>query len=322
MMARVAKAAPATVAIRNGSYDGLLYLRGKDRLTIRGESRDGVLLYGTNNDGLNPGSGNGQPLRTPGAAGGRALFLIEAADLVGIESLTIKNDTVRARVAGGQAEALLFNDEAGRLVVKNASFFSEQDTIQVKGYSWFYDTLIAGNVDFIWGNNRVALFEASELRSVGDSANRASGGYLVQARTMRPGDKGFVFLDSRFTHGPGPAGNDVPPGATYLARSPGTPNTWDHVSFINCRMDAHIAPVGWAGKGVQREPAPNPPAPSAAAGWREYGTRDLAGRPLDLSRRVGGYVLSAQEAAAQFGSRAAIFAGFEGKDGTRGWDPR
>src|SRR5690606_25340096 len=112
----------------------------------------------------------------------------------------------------------------------------------------------------------------------------SSGGYLVQARTLGADDKGFVFWKSRLTHGPGPAGNGVPPAATYLARSPGTPNTWDQVSFIDCRMDGHIAPIGWAGKGVHREPAPNPALPNAARGWREFGTRDLAGNPLDLSK--------------------------------------
>lgn len=319
VMENVAKATPASIAIRNGSYDELLYLRGKDQLTIRGESRDGVLLHGLNNDGLNPGTGSSQAPRTPGASGGRALFMIEAADLVTLDSLTIKNDTVRAKVEGRQAEALLYNDEAGRLIVRNASFFSEQDTIQVKGYSWFYQTLIAGNVDFIWGNNRVALFEDSELRTVGDSANPSSGGYLVQARTLGPDDKGFVFWKSRFTHGPGPAGNGVPPGSTYLARSPGTPNTWDQVSFIDCRMDVHIAPIGWAGKGVHREPAPNPAVPNAARGWREFGTRDLAGHPLDLSKRAGGYLMTADEAAQQFGSRAIIFKAF---NNGQGWDPR
>jgi pectin methylesterase-like acyl-CoA thioesterase len=209
---------------------------------------------------------------------------------------------------------LYFNSENGRLIATNASFISEQDTIQVKGYSWFYRTLIAGNVDFIWGYNRAALFEQSEIRSLGDSASSDSGGYVVQARTVAAGDPGFVFLDSRLTHAPGPAGNDVPMAATYLARSPGTASTWDNVSYINCRMDRHVAPIGWAGAGILGQPAPHPSAAGATSGCSEYGSMDLAGTPLDMAPRRDVH----RPATPRFNSRASVFQGF---DGGRGWNP-
>jgi pectin methylesterase-like acyl-CoA thioesterase len=180
----------------------------------------------------------------------------------------------------------------------------------VKGYSWFYRSLIAGNVDFIWGGNRAALFEESEIRSLGDSADVLSGGYIVQARTVGASDPGFVFLNSRLTHGPGPAQNDVPPGTTWLAR-PGTPQSQDKVSYVNCRMDAHIAPGGWS--------LPRNAHAGAGAGWAEYGSMDLHGAPLDLSRRAGGRTLTAAQVAAGFANRAQVFAGF---DHGRGWNPQ
>jgi pectate lyase len=301
-MQHLGKARPATIKVSNGSYEELLFIRNKDQLTIQGESRDGVLIHATNNDSMNPGSGLSQGAGSPSHSGGRSLLMIEESDLLTLENLTLKNTTLRANSPSAQAETLYFNSDNARLVARNASFFSEQDTIQVKGYSWFYRTLIAGNVDFIWGANRVALFEESEIRSVGDSANPQLGGYVVQARTVDAGDKGFVFLNSRLTHGPGPAGNDVPPGTTYLARSPGTPSTWDNVSFINCTMDQHIAAIGWYGK-----PPANPALAGAASGWREFGSKEMADR-------IGGYTLSAAEVATHFGSRAAIFA-------ARGWNP-
>ena len=312
------KAAPVTIDVRNGRYEELLFVLGKDNLRIRGESRDGVVIHAMNNDGMNPGSGVSQGALSPSFAGGRSLFMIEGADLLTLENLTLRNTTLRANTRSGQAETVYFNSDGGRLVAKNANFFSEQDTIQVKGYAWFWHTLIEGNVDFIWGANRAALFEESELRTVGDSGNPQSGGYVVQARTVSAADPGFVFLNSILTHGPGPKGNGVPPGSTYLARSPGTASTWDNVAYIHCRMGEHVAPIGWAGAGVNREPAPNPALAAAAQGWREYGTTDLAGRPLDLSRRAGGYMLTADEVKARFGSRKVIFSGF---NGGRGWDP-
>ena len=311
------RAAPVTIRVANGRYEELLYLRGKDRVTLRGASRDGVVIHATNNDAINPGSGMAQAPLSPSVNGGRALMMIEDADLLTLDTLTLVNDSQRATSTGGsQAETLYFNSENGRLVATNATFLSEQDTIQVKGYSWFYRTLIAGNVDFIWGYNRAALFEDSEIRSVGDSASPDSGGYVVQARTVAAGDPGFVFLNSRLTHGPGPAGNDAPAGATWLARSPGTAATWDNVSYINCRIDGHVAAAGWAGAGVQREPAPNPSPAGAAAGWTEYGSMDTAGKPLDLSLRVGGYLPAAAQV--RFGTRSQVFQGF---DGGKGWRP-
>jgi pectate lyase/pectin methylesterase-like acyl-CoA thioesterase len=317
-MRSAGKDTPVTVDVRNGRYRELLFILGKDKLTIRGESRDGVVIYALNNDGINPGSGASQVAGAPSFSGGRALLAIEEADMVTLENLTLRNTTLRADTRSGQAETVYFNSEGGRLVAKNASFFSEQDTIQVKGYAWFWRTLIEGNVDFIWGANRAALFEESELRSVGDSGNPQSGGYVVQARTVSASDPGFVFLNSVLTHGPGPKGNGVPHGSTYLARSPGTASTWDNVAFIHCRMGEHVAPAGWAGAGVNKEPAPNPVVADAAQGWREYGSMDLAGKPLDMARRAGGYVLGADEMKARFGSRKQVFSGF---DGGRGWDP-
>nr|WP_315213500.1 pectinesterase family protein [uncultured Duganella sp.] len=310
-MRQTSRAAPVSIRIANGRYDQLLYLRGKDNVTLHGESRDGVILEATNNDGINPGTGAGRGPLTPAANGGRSVFLIEDADMVTLDNLTLINNTVRARSKGGQAETLVFSSDRGRLVARDASFFSEQDTIQVKGYSWFYRTLIAGNVDFIWGGNRAALFEDSEIRTVGDSAHAGGGGYIVQARTVAAGEPGFVFLNSRLTHGPGPLGNDVPAGTAYLARQ-GPPATWDNVSFINCRMDRHIAAQGWAPK-KPRTPEANP-----GAGWGEFGSMDLAGRPLDLSQRTPGHVLAAEQVKARFGSRQQVFSGFD--DG-KGWDP-
>jgi pectin methylesterase-like acyl-CoA thioesterase len=302
------RGAPVTIRIANGRYDELLYLHGKDQVTLRGASRDGVVIAAANDDGINPGSGAGQGANSPAAMGGRSVFMIEDADLVTLDTLTLANTANRRASRGAQAEALYFNSN-GRFIARNADFLSEQDTIQVKGYSWFWHTLIAGNVDFIWGANHAALFEDSEIRTVGDSAHPGSGGYVVQARTLAAGDPGFVFLNSRLTHGAGPGGNDVPPAAAWLAR-PGPASSWDNVSYINCRIDAHIAQAGWSWPKQGR-------SAHMGAGWNEYGSMDLAGRPLDLSLRAGGHVLGATEAA-RYAGRTQVFSGF---DNGKGWNP-
>lgn len=309
-MRTVPRAEAVRIRVANGRYHELLYLRAKDRVHLHGESRDGVVIGALNNDGINPGAGASQLDQSPAAGGGRAVFLAEDADLLTLDHLTIVNPTLRATSYGGQAETLHYSSDRGRLVVRDSAFLSEQDTVLVKGYSWFYRSLIAGNVDFIWGSNRSALFEDSEIRSLGDSANPKSGGYIVQARTSDPEGAGFVFLNSRLTHGPGPAGNDVPPGSTWLAR-PGPSGAGDKVVYLHCRMDAHVAPAGWS------LPKSIAPGSRPSAGWAEYGSTDLAGRPLDLSTRRGGRVLAPAEAA-RFANRSQLFAGF---DNGKGWHP-
>ncbi|MFL6675208.1 MAG: pectinesterase family protein [Massilia sp.] len=321
-MKNFAKAAPVTINIKDGVYEELLFLRGKDNVSIVGQSRDGVMIRYTNYDTLNPGSGASQAASaTASAAGGRAVMLVEASDMLNLQNLSITNTTLRSPSISAQAETLYFNTDTGRLVAKNASFYSEQDTLNLKGYAWFYRTLVAGNVDFIWGSSRAALFEESEIRSLGDTTSATSGGYVLQARVPNATDKGYVFLNTSLTHGPGPGPlhGDVPNGATWLARSPGGTTTWDNIAFIDCRMDKHVAEAGWAGLGVNGQPAPNPAVPTAASGWREYGTTDLAGAPVDLRTRVGGYQLGANDVEANFSTRAKVFAAY---GNGAGWDPQ
>jgi polygalacturonase len=315
--------APVTIHVKNGTYPELLFLRGKNNVSIVGESRDGVVIQYKNYDSLNSGSGGSQAPGPGSPNGGRAVFLIETADLLTLDTLTLRNTMMRTPLATSQAETLYFNNDTGRLVAKHVSFFSEQDTLQLKGYSWFWETLVAGNVDFIWGNNRVALFEGSEIRSVGDSTSTTSGGYVVQARTVNPTDKGFVFLNSMLTHGLGPGGGDIPTGAnaaTYLARSPGGNASWDNVAYIKCKMDNHIIPIGWADN-TNGQPPPNPPIATAVSGWREFGTTDLDGVPVDLSTRIGGDLLTPDDFNSRFSTRAQIFAAFAGPGGP-GWNPQ
>lgn len=307
----VARDTAATISINNGDYRELLFLRGKNNLTLLGESRAGVVIHYTNNEGINSGTGASQASGSP--AGGRSVLLVETSDLLKLDSLTLKNDTLIG--SGGQAEVIYFNNDSGRLVANNANFISEQDTIQVKGYSWFYRSLIAGNVDFIWGNNRVALFEESEIRSLGDSRGNGSGGYILQARTVTAADKGFVFLNSSLTRGAGPLNHEIADNQTWLARSGGSVSYFDNIVFINTKMDAHIRTAGW-----NTSPLPNPTTALATSGWREYASMDLAGTTLDVSGRVAGnsYQLSFGEVVNDYCSRAQVFAAY---NSSAGWNP-
>ncbi len=300
----------ATINVRNGTYPEPLYLRDKSNLRIVGESRDGTQVRFANYEGLNSGT-NGRPL-----------FLIQGGDLISLENLTLFNTHQRAFASSGsQAEALYFGSDSGRLIAKNAAFISEQDTVQLRGYSWFYNSVIAGNVDFIWGSARVALFENSEIRSLGDSqggGSSTSGGYVLQARVTSSSYPGFIFLNSKFTRAAGPAGNSIGAGKTYLARSgfSSGSNNLDSFAFINCAMDAHVASVGWFSESGKTR---NPLKGTASYGFREYGTVDLAGNKLNLSSRDGAYLLSQAEFNQGYANRSQLFSSF---NNGQGWNPQ
>ncbi|MDR2361917.1 MAG: Ig-like domain-containing protein [Prevotellaceae bacterium] len=286
---------PVTIQIKNGTYEELLFVRNKNNLTLLGESRAGVVITYDNYDQWNGGTGGsisrpaaGEAIAT---AGGRAVFLMESCDMLRLENLTLTN----SHGPGNQAETMYFNSSY-RLLVVNCNLHSNQDTMNIKGYCWFYNTLVAGDVDFIWGGAQIALFEQCEIRSV------TANGYILQARVPAAADKGFVFLECRLTKGAGVADN-----STWLARSAGNASYYDNISFIRCRMDTHIATAGW-----YNSPAPNPTAASASAGWKEYGSMDLNGAALPVSGRLSpaSCQLTESEYNAGYKDRATIFAGY------------
>jgi pectin methylesterase-like acyl-CoA thioesterase len=294
-MLELGKDDAVTVNVMNGTYREPLYLRNKNNLTLRGESRENTRIEYRNNEQLN------------GGTSGRPLFLVESADMLVLEHLTIENTTLIGD--GGQAETIYFNS-SHRLVAKDAAFLSEQDTLLLKGYSWFYESLVAGNVDYIWGYVEAALFENSEIRTVGRS-DGGSGGYILQARTP-DSVKGFVFLNSELTRGEGPTGANVADNTFALARSGGSQNYFDNVVFINTRMDDHIRSSAW-----HTDPTPNPATATATNGWREYNSMDINGDPLDTSGWVS-YSLTEEEYEAEFSTREKIFSTFNNGEG---WSP-
>jgi pectate lyase/pectin methylesterase-like acyl-CoA thioesterase len=302
---------PKTINLKNGDYPEFAILRNVANLTLVGESRDGVRVGTANFESLNSGTGAtstsaGTALTTGGRVpghrvlgGGRSVLLVEGSDLLTLRNFTLENPHARATLYDNQAETIYFNTSttpaAARLIAREMNFLSQQDTVQFKGYVWVYRSLIAGNVDFIWGNAMAALFEECEIRSVFDASSN-SAGYVLQARATA-GDAGFVFLNSTLTAGPGVT-------AAYLARSGGTTSSAyiDNITFINNRMDSHILPVGWCvGTGTSKTGTgtgtcgTNPPSwagtadggTTDAAGWREFGSMDLGGASLDVSARLG-----------------------------------
>ncbi|HSD37320.1 MAG TPA: pectate lyase [Rhodocyclaceae bacterium] len=366
-----------TITIKNGTYNEMLFARSLNNLTIQGESRDGVVVqYNMYND-FNPGTGGSATLTTvtgtnllSGKAqkakdglyraylgGGRPVMLVEGSDLLSLTTFTLNNSHVKDVNYNNQAETIYFNG-SGRLAATYMNFLSAQDTVQVKGYSWFYKSLIAGDVDFIWGSPYAALFENSEIRTVADTADATSGGYVVQSRAYY-GYPGFVFLNSALT-----AASGVPTGATYLARSggaycnsnganngtgaytKGVALYCDAISYVNTTMGAHVASAGW-----YTNPIPNLPFSSAqfnssfatqaalyvdlgstgntntgttgiyaANGWFEYNSKDVSNASVTSHGTDGTYSQQMTSAVynSSYASRDLIFKSY---NSNAGWSP-
>lgn len=277
-------ASGAVVSIAEGTYEEPLYLRDKQSITLKGDSREKTRIVYPNSELYANGSGGGVSSKPSfgsavGTCGGRSLFLAENCDKLVLENLTIENSFYSSDHKG-QAECIYFNSGSNthKMTVEGCNFLSWQDTFLTKGQVWVHNSLIAGHVDFIWGYPDVCLFEECEIRA-------RDGGYIIQARVPSVAAKGFVFLRCSLT-----AEEGVKDGSMYLARSGGSRDYFDNVVFVNCKMSSVINSAGW-----YTNPAPNPSAPTASSGWREYGSVTPSGAAV-TGHNSYGKVLTAAEA--------------------------
>ena len=284
-----------TINIKNGVYQEQLFARYNNKITFKGESREGTIIQYTNAEELAGGTGGSTGVafekgKDIGKSGGRAVILFEACDDIRFENMTLKNTYGKK----GQAEVIYNNsDDNYNMAFVNCSLHSLQDTFCTKGYVWMKDCLVEGDCDFIWGYPRICLFEDCEIRAAGD-------GYIVQCRCQDQSYKGFVFLGCTLTKT-----SSVTDGTMYLARSGGDTKYYDNVTYINCKMSTAIPAVGW-----HSDPAPTPSKANATSGWKEYGSKDLSGAALSTgSRLAASYQLTAAEYEAGYKDRATIFAG-------------
>ncbi len=283
---------PYTIEIADGIYAELLYIWDKYNVTFRGQNREQTIIQYDNCEQLNTGTGGGTATPITNSTlperGGRGIFLVNGSSGLVLDNLTIEN----THGPKSQAETIcLIGEPSDHYIAKNCKFLSYQDTIQSRSQAWFYNCLIAGDVDFIWGAATTVLFEDCEIMT------RRRNSYIVQARTPQPDNKGFVFLNCTLTR----------EGEYYgvvLARSGGKPDYYDNVAFINCKMDEHIMYSGWL-----RSPAPNPSTASATSGWKEYKSVDLEGNPIDVEDRFegGSYQLTDVEFETYYKDRQTIF---------------
>lgn len=195
---------------------------------------------------------------------GSATLTIDSKD-VDVSGLTVRNDyeyLANDRLADGnptkihnpQAVALLLDIHSDRVAIRNSALIGYQDTLfSNAGRAYISDSLISGNVDFIFGNGML-LIERSEIRSrVRSAINPGSPqSFIAAPSTLLEQPIGIVFYRSRLTRETGVPDNSVAlarpwhPTMRFPDGRYANPSAVGQVSFLNCYMDRHISRDHWA----------------------------------------------------------------------------
>jgi pectinesterase len=254
-----APAEPLEIFIRNGDYEEIVYLSGKSNLTLRGESREGVVVHYPNNSAFN---------RI------RPAFSVSNSSDIQLSTFTIRNDFI------GQAEALLMRGE--RNIVDRMTLNGSGDAFTTYGTIYMVDSTLTGDGDTILAYAALYCLRC-EIRSVGP---------FTWTRTPQ-GSHGNVFVDSTLIYvdkplpwsitAANPAGQKTPGVLGRLPRNgrAGAAHAnfpYAEMVLINTRMDG-VPPQGW-GSVEDRDTFDW----SNLRLW-EFNTMDLEGRSIDLSQR-------------------------------------
>jgi pectinesterase len=167
------------------------------------------------------------------AAGGTFFSAVVEVQSEGFEAsnLTIQNSFG----PGSQAVALtVYSDRA---IVHDVRLLGWQDTLYAAaGRQYYNKCYIEGAVDFIFGDAS-AVFENSEIRSVGD------GFIAAESRKTPDGAQGFVVNKCKLTQGPAQGSTPAKVEKGVFLGRPWRP--YSRVVYLDCWMDKHIRAEGW-----------------------------------------------------------------------------
>lgn len=241
------------IFLKNGTYDfGATALTAVPKNTsLIGESQEGVLVKNcpsaTVSDYQN---------QTP------VLFIAPDQNDVYIQDMTICQSRDWADKTS-QGQAIAIRQRGKRAIYKNVTMQGVQDTYYINkadASAYLEDCTVAGEVDFIYGDG-TAYFKNCRLQPVSSSA-------CITAPNTQTGYMGLVF-DGCVIEKISDAKDGV---AGYRLGRP-----WGDspaATYLNTTMQVLPADAGWgkmSGGLVLR--------------FHEYGSKDAAGNPLDLSKR-------------------------------------
>lgn len=226
-----------TIHVKSGTYKEQLTV-SKPYISIIGENKSNTkLTYNVANGDAKPSGGN------YGSADCAALT-VASNDFIA-ENISFENSHLKD--TGTDVQASCVYTYGDRATFDNCNFYSGQDTLCAYSYgvdksrAYFKNCFIQGSVDFIWGG-ATAFFDNCTLNELRD------GGMYTAANTPQGQKYGYVFSnctltankDTNYTSKTSPSWGA--PSKVYLGRTYGD---YCHVSYINCKLNAPVDPVGW-----------------------------------------------------------------------------
>ena len=209
-----------------------------------------------------------------------------------------------------QGTALMINGD--KAVVADCLLYGNQDTLYLKsGRSYFKNTEIQGNIDFIFGEAKgLAYFDHCIIRAInkaGEGKQEKNNGYVtaMKATAADKPDYGYIFDGCEFTDD-----GTLLDGSMSLGRPWGAAAT---VAMVNCSFTKAYSTlaygaIGEDGKAVKPrwyEMSSNKPQD---ADFKEFGS---TGEGAITEAVLGGSIMDA--AAAQLQTKTNIFAATNGK---------
>lgn len=250
---------PYRIFISAGDYYEKLVI-AKPNIHLIGEDRKRTRLYYdayAGQQSTDIGATKGQIWGTSGSG----TLIIRAADIQ-LHNITVENsfdflandaltDNDPKRIANTQAVALHLDNGSDRFLARDIRLLGYQDTLFVNaGRSWFDNSFIAGNIDFIFGKGN-ALFTHSEIKTLGRGKPSLPHAYLVAPSTQITSEYGLTFIDCKLTRDPSVPDNSTPLGRPWHPTTQfadgryADPNAIGKAVFINSWMDSHITGDGW-----------------------------------------------------------------------------
>lgn len=232
------------IRITPGTYRELIRVpANKPRVSFVGLGQvpeDVVLVY-------NNASGTAKPDGTGlYGTGGSASVRIDGPDFIA-RNLTFSNDFDEAAnqdMKNRQAVALFLAGD--RAVLHNVRCLGNQDTLLVdspargvQARSYFADSYIEGDVDFIFGRG-TAVFSGCEIRSL-DRGSDSNNGYVSAGSVNIQIKHGYLFTQCRFVSGAAPA-------SVHLGRPwhpSGDPDAFAQVLVRDSWLGPHISGAPW-----------------------------------------------------------------------------
>lgn len=230
-------------------------------------------------------------------------------------NIAIRNDfdyiANNGNYSGSQAaQGVALTIEGDCNVLYNCHLFGNQDTLYMKkGRTYFYETQIDGNIDFIFGGEYgLAYFEECDIVAIDREAKTSEdpqNGYVTapQHKTATKPDYGYIFYKCNLTDD-----GNVNANSMALGRPWGESAT---VSYIECKFSDAYSQEGSDGTHkIHRWNSMSNNTPENAD-FSEYGSMDAEGNSIMNTAVMGGTVL---ETAANH-TKANIFGTSNGKSG-------